>query len=291
MPPGPRLPDFLCIGGMRCGSTTLWKLFRQHPDLYLPGVKELHFFDRIHESDAVDLKDYSGWFEPAPLDAICGEFTPSYLTRAGVADSIHRVIPHARLIVILRNPLDRAWSHYWFRVRQGQERRSFSAAVRSIPTDRNAQAWRHDYIGWSRYAEHLLPYFDLFGDSAVCVMFTEELIANPIAEIRRAAAFLGISPDGFGDPKIPPESNSMIVPRSKFLYWLVSQADKRMRRRKSTHEAHRLLQRATFRARKSLQCRIRKPIPGSIRAHYAEWFRESDEQLASMLGRELPWGA
>tara|TARA_R110000782_G_scaffold45706_16_gene101412 strand:+ start:9023 stop:9910 length:888 start_codon:yes stop_codon:yes gene_type:complete len=281
-----RLPDFVCIGGMRCGSTTLWMLLKSHPSVFMPDEKELHFFDRVERITPSDSAEYAANFRDASRDALLGEFTPSYLTRAGVAGRIADTLPNARLLVILRNPLDRAWSHYWFRVRRGTERLSFRRAVALEDRRRVPEPWRHAYIGWSRYAEHLRTYHDLFGPDRVHTLFWEDLAADPSPTMAAVARFLDIDPSVFAEGCDVPGSNSMTVPRSRLLYWATKNLESSLRGRGGPA---RLLHRALFRATAANQRRVRLPVPDWARARHAEWFGRSDAELARMLGRALPW--
>ena len=281
-----RLPDFVCIGGMRCGSTTLWMLLKSHPAVFMPDEKELHFFDRTDDMTPAAVADYARWFTPAPPDALLGEFTPSYLTRAGTAHKIAEVLPDARLLVVLRNPLDRAWSHYWFRVRRGTECLSFRRAVAREGRRGGSEPWRHAYIGWSRYAEHLRTYHDLFGPDRVHTIFFEDLAADPAATMAGVAGFLDIDASVFAGGCTVPDSNAMTVPRVRPLYWATKNLEQSLR---GITGPARLAHRALFRMTAANQRRARLPVPDWARARHAEWFGESDAELVRLLGRPLPW--
>lgn len=104
-----RLPDFVCVGGQRCATSWLFEAIRGHPEVYLPR-KEVHFFDH-HYGDG--LAAYRGLFAPAGAGQRCGEISPDYLTDEEAVDRLAADLPSAtRLIVMLRNPVDRAYSHY-----------------------------------------------------------------------------------------------------------------------------------------------------------------------------------
>lgn len=103
-----RLPDFLGIGGIKAATTWLHENLRRHPETFLPDGKELHYFDlRLHKR----LSWYAGHFEPAG-DRVAGEITPAYgLLSDARIKAVAQVVPDVRLILIIRNPIDRAWSH------------------------------------------------------------------------------------------------------------------------------------------------------------------------------------
>jgi hypothetical protein len=278
----PARPDFVCVGGMRCGSTTLWRMLRAHPGVFLPDRKELHHFDR---DDAGGDAGYAAWFADAPAGAVRGEFTPSYMTREGVPERIAAALPGVKILIILRDPMERAWSHYWYRVRQGAERRAFLRAVRDESDDRRPDAWRWAYRGWSRYADPVGRCLDVFGEGRVRVVFSEELLADPAVVLDGIAGFLGLDAARFTVERAP-ESNAMVTPRLRTLYWMTKRADKAMRGRGGPA---RLAQRACFRASSLNLRRRRMPVPDGVRGRHAEWFGESDARLRELLGRALPW--
>jgi len=102
-----RLPDFLVIGGMRCGSTTLHKVLSAHPRLFLPKQKELHFFDSYNPDLAENLGAYQQVFRPEQPNQLCGEVTPDYLTTPQAFDNISQTLRQPKIIVILRDPIER----------------------------------------------------------------------------------------------------------------------------------------------------------------------------------------
>ena len=129
---GGRLPDFLILGEMKCGSTTLWQLLSKHPRIFFPDEKELHFFN-ARPDRPLSASDYERCFASSDSDHLLGEATPNYLFDEDASVRIHRTIPEARLIAILRDPVMRAWSHYWHNVRRGREPLSFQRALAAEP--------------------------------------------------------------------------------------------------------------------------------------------------------------
>ena len=102
------LPDFLCIGAQKAGTTWLHKNLRYHPEIYLPDFKEIHFFNGGYKNHG--LKWYSQLFEEKG-SRIAGDITPAYSTLdKNKIEILHRILPNAKIILILRNPIERAWS-------------------------------------------------------------------------------------------------------------------------------------------------------------------------------------
>lgn len=132
------LPDFVIIGAMRCGTSQFYSLLTRHPDIQRAAAKEVHYFDRPERFEK-GVEWYRRCF-PSPRwtdgrRSITGEATPRYLADPLVPERMVQVVPEARLIVLLRNPVDRAYSHYHLAVRRGHETRSFEEVVEE------EQAW------------------------------------------------------------------------------------------------------------------------------------------------------
>ncbi len=108
----PNIPDFIGVGAMRCGTTWIADKLRSHPEIFIPPhYKELQFFDRFYENG---FEWYLENFSSKGQDQIAGEFTPNYLRHSKALELIHQHLPDVKLIISLRNPIDRAFSHYNF---------------------------------------------------------------------------------------------------------------------------------------------------------------------------------
>ena len=147
------------------------------------GAKRIHYFDWYFERGA----DWYRGFFPAGGEAsrfrAIGEATPDYLATPEAPGRIHALLPGCRLIVILRDPVDRAYSWYLYARRNRNERRSFEDFLKHDPTT----------LDWGLYARHLERYLALFPRSALLVLIYEELIREPAAALDQLAKFLGLS--------------------------------------------------------------------------------------------------
>ena len=189
------LPDFLIIGGMRCGSTTLANILNSQQGVFIPELKELHYFDQRNPG-IQSLKEYGQHFTDANAAQLIGEATPDYLTSSGCASRIHQDLPDAKLIIILRDPIRRAWSHYRFSVASGREIEPFDNALR-LETERLAHPiHEHDiffsYQQRGRYIEHIQNYLRLFKPEQLHVVLLEELIASPENTVTKLFEFLNL---------------------------------------------------------------------------------------------------
>jgi hypothetical protein len=196
-----RLPDFLIGGAPRSGTTWLYTALDRHPAIYMakPVKPEPKFF-LVDELYAKGLDHYSRtWFADVPQGRMAGEKSTDYLESPAAAARIARDLPHARLVFILREPVDRAYSNYLWTRMNGFEREDFETALaleaereRSLP-DRLKFARPYSYFSRGLYADLLRPYLDRFAADRVLVLKFEDLAERPHALLARLHAFLGVA--------------------------------------------------------------------------------------------------
>ncbi|HEY3282213.1 MAG TPA: sulfotransferase [Armatimonadota bacterium] len=208
MTTAPRLPNFIVIGTARAGTTALYHALRQHPQVYMSPVKEPRFFayDRPtpnyagpldHEVVAHSILEpgaYALLFEGAGGARAVGEATPLYLTMTGAAKRIATALPGVRLIALLRQPADRAWSHYLLNVRQGIEPlRSFRQAL-SQEESRVRALWspRWWYQRRGHYDGQVRAYLNHFGPDRIRFYRYEDWRHYPLEVWRDLCAFLEV---------------------------------------------------------------------------------------------------
>lgn len=192
------LPDFFVLGVAKSGTTSLHHYLRQHPDLFLPYVKELHFFDGDDERFSSDLDPYLRYFSDAGARLV-GEATPSYFRNGEVVAKRMRQLYDAeppRFLLLLRDPVERAYSHYLHNVSEGREPLSFEAALRVEQGDPEARGeeWK-GYFADGVYADTLTRWFDSFPEERFLILLSAELKQDTDAALRKVFRFLGIDPD------------------------------------------------------------------------------------------------
>lgn len=194
-----RLPDFLGLGGMRCGSSTVWSWMRSHPQVFTPSKKELHFFSNRGGAYGAGVHSYARHFSTAKPGQVIGEVTPEYLSVPEAAQRIHFHMPEVRLYVILRDPVERLWSHYRYLRNSGREKLSLRDAI-AAEAHRRAAASEgdciHDYLNRSRYIEHLERYDRLFDREQLLIILFEEMTVDPVITLCRLAEHIGVNPSG-----------------------------------------------------------------------------------------------
>lgn len=202
-------PDFLVIGPQKCGTTTLYGLIRQHPDVFLPPQKELHYFacggqqPSFTDSASTALNSTAVWKESdytalyaASDAAVKGEICPTYLYADGAAQRIAQVRPDAKIIAILRDPIERSFSAYRHMKARGaelSERFEDALAKESDYIAQNWQAMSH-YTATSLYYPQLKAYYDHFPAEQILVLDFTDLTAAPIATANKVLAFVGANP-------------------------------------------------------------------------------------------------
>jgi hypothetical protein len=200
------LPTFLIVGAKRAGTSSLYRYLTAHPEV-CPCVsgKGTHYFD---VSYGRGWRWYRSSFPLAARGGITGEASPYYMFHPLAPSRIAAKLPDARLIVLLRDPVERAWSHYHNERRLQAEPLSFEDAIRSEPERLAGQAeqmaadpgfqgfaWRHhSYLARGRYAEQLERLYGLFPPSHVLVVQSELLRADPNRVLEEVWRFLGLAP-------------------------------------------------------------------------------------------------
>lgn len=194
---GDVLPDFLIVGAQKCGTTTLHYALGKHPEIFMSAPKELDFFED-DDNYARGIDWYASFFQRSRFGQVVGEASPEYFHYDHVPARIAKALPQVKIIVLFRNPVDRAYSGYWHSVRVARETLSFETAVQ-IERER-IQASPHNmkfysYTHRSEYARQLRPYLELLSASQLLVVISEEYFDDPHREMKRITEFLGVHCD------------------------------------------------------------------------------------------------
>ncbi|WP_436796316.1 sulfotransferase [Actinospongicola halichondriae] len=179
-----RLPDFVVIGTQRGGTTSLHNWLGQHPDLHPSNGKEVHYFDDNFERP---VRWYRSHFS-VRRSGLAFESTPSLLYEPDAPGRFQQVLPAAKAVVVLRNPVHRAVSQYHHEYGRGSETRPLLEAIWSTPTSRhNAYLHRGQYVG------QLRRWVDTVGWGRLLVLVSEEIYADPQAAVDSVADRIGVS--------------------------------------------------------------------------------------------------
>lgn len=216
------LPNLFIIGVQKSGTTALHHLLNQHPDVFFPRApQELHFFD-VEENLCKGLAWYEKHFIDWKGQRIIGQTSPLYFFEPAVPARIHAVIPKARFIVILRNPIDRAYSHYWHEVKHGAETLPFEEALNreSERIQVGFEGRRHfSYVSRGEYSTQIARYLALFPREQLLALRFEDLVHNVAEIFRRCANFLEIPLEGFAQARQRHGvRNAAQMPRSRVVH-------------------------------------------------------------------------
>jgi hypothetical protein len=199
------LPGAVIVGAQKCGTSSLHGYLIQHPRVIEPLRKEVHYFDLNHGRGEAWYRAHFGRVAEAGFNI---DSSPYYLFHPAVPQRMHALLPEARLIVLLRDPVRRAYSHYWHERAKGREPLSFEDAVRAEPEriaaaeakladgslDRSADHQHFSYLARGRYAEQLERWFELYRRDQCHVVRFESLVQNPLAVLHEVLAFLALPP-------------------------------------------------------------------------------------------------
>lgn len=180
--PGP-LPDFVIIGAQKAGTTTLFDMLAEHPEVSLSTVKEVHYFDfNFHRGEE--------WYRRHFDRHIAGEASPYYIFHPAAHDRMKALIPDAKAIAILRDPVERALSHYFHEVALGFEKLPMLEALKAEDQRTGSFAHQHfSYVARGRYLEQL----EQWKDFDLLVLSNRELRENPDETFARVCRHVGAS--------------------------------------------------------------------------------------------------
>jgi lipopolysaccharide transport system ATP-binding protein len=264
------LPAYLIIGAQRAGTTSLYDFLCRHPDVAGPTAaktdihwaKELHFFD---DKYWLGVDWYRSFFPLAVTravirrrggDLLAGEASPSYLFHPAVPERVATTVPDVRLIALLRDPIERAYSHYQLMVRTGREELSFEDALaaederlaaeeermRADPRHSSANYRHYAYLTRGLYADQLERWLAYFPREQLLVVRAEDFRARPGEIYAEIIAFLGLRP--WQPAEFPPRNRASYA-----------------------------------------------PIDPALRARLEERFAEPNARLARLLDRDFAWGS
>ncbi|GAB5400731.1 MAG: sulfotransferase [Aureisphaera sp.] len=200
--------DFFVVGAARSGTTSLYQYLKQHPNVFLSEVKELNHFSEVESNDHSDYKTpkkgesyhtkiiksseiYESLFSEAGPEQKKGDISPSYLWGNTTAQRIYSHNPEAKIIITLRNPIDRAFSHYVMNYGVGYDREDSFRKALNAKLDR---VWGGGnlYVEWSTYFDAVKSYYDTFPREQIKLLVFEDWTRNRDQTLRDIFQFLGI---------------------------------------------------------------------------------------------------
>jgi hypothetical protein len=280
------IPNFLIIGAHKAGTSSLHRYLQQHPQVFLPTLKEPRYFS--YDADEADVEpspyawgprvhtvrtwsDYLALFESVTTEKAVGEASPCYLNHPRSPARIKRALPEVRLIVSLRDPVNRAYSGYLMAVRDAGETRPFIDVIGARRT-----TW-HDNLAYLKPCQR---YLECFPRNRLKVVRAEALNAQPATVLKDIFSYLEV------DPAFVPDTSTQFnkggVPRSRWLHWLLNSRHVRTLRPYVPAAL-----RAGFKPLKQANLREPPPLPGEARARLIELLRDDILRLQDLLDMDL----
>lgn len=282
-------PNVFIVGVGKAGTSSLCNYMAQHPDVFVSPVKEPHFFSDVAPRLTPAIKDeraYLRLFSRAGDKRVRLEASISYFWDEGSAAAIKRAVPDAKAIVVLREPVARAYSHYWHAVRYGDETRSFAAAIEDELAGR---PYEHSgrpadpYVRCSRYVDDLRRFRAVFAED-LHVVALEDLIARPQEGLATVFEFVGVDPQPAKDVD-PAALNEFALPRSRLAARMLNSPHTRHAARAVVPRALRSRVERAFLAPDA----SRPPMDEGARRLLEREFNQERLELERFLGRRLPW--
>jgi sulfotransferase family protein len=211
------LPNFIIIGSAKAGTTSLYHYLKEHPDVFMPELKELRYFAYDKQNSAHlqkpshvypirSIDDYQQQFKNVKNEIAIGEASPRYINSSFAANKIHKMIPTAKLIVSIRNPVDKLYSAYNMELRDGRVSGNIEADLFETENLLLHNALIHD---------KLKLYLELFGKSQLKIILFDDLITNATKEAQDTYRFLGVDDSYIPDTTV--KHNIGGVPKNKIL--------------------------------------------------------------------------
>lgn len=261
------LPNFFLVGAAKSGTTSLARYLNQHPDVFIPEFKEPKYFsapdkrfphrgplDDVVDAQIVrDFDSYLRLFSGAANVKVRGDASIDYLFYEKVPARIHALIPHAKILIVLRNPVERAFSSYVHMVRDGRENLSFEDAIAAEVTRRNDN-WEFfwQYVELGMYFQQVKRYLDIFGKEQVLILLYDQLVTEPLEFCRTIFSFFDV--DTTYQVDVSQKYNVSGVPANRLLYNL-------------------------FNRKNILKSLLRNIIPGNIRKTMKGRFSRLDKKI------------
>lgn len=275
-------PNFIGIGAQKCATSWLHEALHSHPQIFTSDPKEIDFFSSYYDRG---YEWYERHFAAAGAAQARGETSPSYFYNPAAPARARAYDPSMRIIVILRDPVDRAYSNHLHEIRAGHYSAStaFEDGLANNPC----------YVDQSRYATHLAAWYAQFPSEQILPLIFEEITQTPDQALRQVYSFLGVDPAGRIDSSLK-SANESVAFRHPQLQSLLQKAGHGLRRSGMGPmlEAFKALppvRRAMELNKRDLR-RITPPMLPETRSRLAGELQDEMRRLADMLGRSsLPW--
>lgn len=268
------LPNFFLVGAPKAGTTSLYDYFRAHPEIFMPAVKGARFFCYDGQQDPLKfryhtLEDYAAIYAAATTETAIGDATAVYFEHPEVAGRIREVVPGARIIAVLREPVQRAFSIYHMNLRD-RGRNHGLGFLAALGRDEGLR---------KLYFDGLAPFFREFPRERIRILRFDDLRDDTAGTVRSLYEFLGVRPDFVPDLSV---SNPGGVPRSRRLHHLLN--NPRLREFARTHLPERLVKGGKDLRSRNLEKHVMTP---EERDRGYAWFHDDLLRTQELTGLDL----
>ena len=284
--PNKKGPTFFVVGAPKAGTTSLYFYLNQHPEIYLPKVKEPHFFScpEVLESYyqvrfITKEADYFALYSNHKHETVAGDMSPSYLSYPMVAERIKRFSQKAQIIIVLRDPVSRAISHFLMDVRKGYQKQKLSQFLKK---PEESPLFYKEYIENGFYYEQVKQYYQTFPKEQILILLFDELINDPLRFVKTIFKFLKIDSDFTPDMK--EIHNTSLTPRIKALKVFMGDT---FVNNKAKQLLEALPDRATSFIKKKLFKEDKKALYLFEKNHLLDFYRQDILKLARLIEMDL----
>jgi hypothetical protein len=264
------LPNFVVIGAPRSGTSWIHHNLKQHPQIFTPKIKELHFFDRDYERGIAYYESYFADWRNQPA---IGESTPDYLHGAYTSQDIpalmHRHLPDAKLIACLRNPTERAYSRYWNSKAKYEKNAELTFEQKLLD--------RPEFIVEGFYFDQLMRFYNVFPREQILVTLYDDLRDHPVEFMQTIYGFLGVDATfdaRLNDIRINASAGKKLLAKSR-IAWNTSKFLAKCGMRSAAEWL-----------RKENSIAI-PPMTPQTREYLVGVYREPNRKLQQLIGRDL----
>ena len=283
-------PNFFIVGTAKAGTTTLYAYLKDTKGIYMSPVKEPRYFHSFKQDPSgrgiriTDEAKYLKLFSKVKDEKAIGEATPSYLRDPKTPELIHEKVPNAKIIIILRDPVQRAFSHHLMRKTNGQETRTFHQVIEDY-----MKIYKHDGITFDRviypglYISQVKKYVDVFGSQNIKILIFEEFVKDTFNQVKEVLNFLGVDSeppsniDKVYNPYGEPRGKISEIMLSNKLIWKIAV--------KLVPQNFRWgLRKKVF-----LKDKEKPKLPDKEGILLQKFYKEDVNNLEKLLCRKLPW--
>lgn len=283
------LPTFICPGVYKCGTTWLQDMLAQHPEVYLPDFKEVHFFSDTHGERAweeLGIDWYRGLYRAARPGQQRGDISPGYMVDVRAAQRMAETVPRAKLIFALRDPAERAFAHYNY-LHEGKHALPFTFDQLTRNPDLDPKG-RWSILSHGFYAKNIAPFLAKYDRSRCHFALMDDLKRSPGAFLADVCTFLDIDPS-FRPQGLEERSNPARALRSRRLYWLQYHVARQYEKHGLSWLRKSIKATGLPRLVRRLNTRVleRRRMTPEQRARLVELYRDDIRALEGIIGRSL----